>query len=59
MSAGRTAAVPGLQTLEAAGVNVADIALRPPTLDEVFLELTGTPAPVPSPAGRPQSAAAR
>jgi len=30
-----------LQALDAAGVEVDDIALRPPTLDEVFLALTG------------------
>jgi ABC-2 type transport system ATP-binding protein len=30
-----------LQALDAAGVVVDDIALRPPTLDEVFLALTG------------------
>ncbi len=30
-----------LESLEAAGTTVDDIALRPPTLDEVFLALTG------------------
>jgi ABC-2 type transport system ATP-binding protein len=30
-----------LGALDAAGVAVDDIALRPPTLDEVFLALTG------------------
>jgi ABC-2 type transport system ATP-binding protein len=30
-----------LQSLDAIGTNIDDIALRPPTLDEVFLALTG------------------
>ena len=30
-----------LRSLDAAGVEVDDIALRQPTLDEVFLALTG------------------
>ena len=30
-----------LGALDAAGVAVEDISLRPPTLDEVFLALTG------------------
>ena len=33
-----------LAALQHAGVEVAEAALRQPTLDEVFLELTGTPA---------------
>jgi ABC-2 type transport system ATP-binding protein len=33
-----------LGTLEAVGVTPDDVALRPPTLDEVFLALTGRPA---------------
>jgi ABC-2 type transport system ATP-binding protein len=33
-----------LSRLEAAGAEVEDITLRPPTLDEVFLSLTGNPA---------------
>ena len=33
-----------LGALEAVGVTPDDVALRPPTLDEVFLELTGRPA---------------
>jgi ABC-2 type transport system ATP-binding protein len=32
-----------LHTIEAAGVEIDDIALRQPTLDEVFLALTGQP----------------
>ena len=32
-----------LRSLDAAGVTVDDISLRPPTLDEVFLALTGQP----------------
>ena len=30
-----------LATLEAAGIAAEDVALRRPTLDEVFLQLTG------------------
>jgi ABC-2 type transport system ATP-binding protein len=33
-----------LGALEAAGITPDDVALRPPTLDEVFLALTGRPA---------------
>jgi ABC-2 type transport system ATP-binding protein len=33
-----------LGALESVGVTPDDVALRPPTLDEVFLELTGRPA---------------
>jgi len=33
-----------LGALDAAGVTPDDVALRPPTLDEVFLALTGRPA---------------
>jgi ABC-type molybdenum transport system ATPase subunit/photorepair protein PhrA len=35
--------------LDQAGVDVDDIALRRPTLDDVFLTLTGAPAELPSP----------
>jgi ABC-2 type transport system ATP-binding protein len=43
-----------VQALDATGVVVDDIALRPPTLDEVFLALTGQPFgdDEPEPAGR-------
>jgi ABC-2 type transport system ATP-binding protein len=34
-----------VQGLEAAGIGAADIAVRRPTLDEVFLELTARPVP--------------
>ncbi|MFD6260486.1 ATP-binding cassette domain-containing protein [Micromonospora chalcea] len=33
-----------LRALDADGVSVADVALRQPTLDEVFLQLTGAPS---------------
>ena len=36
--------VRAVRVLDAAGVEVADIALRRPTLDDVFLSLTGRPA---------------
>jgi ABC-2 type transport system ATP-binding protein len=42
-----------LGALDAAGVAVADISLRPPTLDEVFLALTGQAIDEPDPAGHP------
>ncbi|RQX20260.1 daunorubicin/doxorubicin resistance ABC transporter ATP-binding protein DrrA, partial [Micromonospora chalcea] len=32
------------RALDADGVGVADVALRRPTLDEVFLQLTATPS---------------
>jgi ABC-2 type transport system ATP-binding protein len=43
-----------LQSLDAAGVVVDDVALRPPTLDEVFLALTGQALDLaPDAAGKP------
>jgi ABC-2 type transport system ATP-binding protein len=42
-----------LGALDAAGVAADDIALRPPTLDEVFLALTGQGIDQPVPAGQP------
>jgi ABC-2 type transport system ATP-binding protein len=45
-----------LRSLEAAGAAVDDISLRSPTLDEVFLALTGQPldeAPDDDAAGHP------
>jgi ABC-2 type transport system ATP-binding protein len=41
--------VEAVRRLDAAGVGVADIALRRPTLDDVFLSLTGQPAPAAAP----------
>jgi ABC-type multidrug transport system ATPase subunit len=41
---GRTALLEAVRVLDAAGVEIDDIALRRPTLDEVFLTLTGAPA---------------
>ncbi|WP_242906990.1 ATP-binding cassette domain-containing protein [Actinomadura terrae] len=44
-AAGRAAALTeAVRALDAAGVRVADVALRRPTLDEVFLHLTGDTA---------------
>ena len=40
----RDGLVAALGTLDAAGVEIDDITLRQPTLDEVFLALTGCPA---------------
>jgi ABC-2 type transport system ATP-binding protein len=39
--AGRDSLPAAMRALESAGVEVDDIALRQPTLDEVFLALTG------------------
>jgi ABC-2 type transport system ATP-binding protein len=39
----REGLVAALRSVEAAGVEIDDIALRQPTLDEVFLALTGQP----------------
>ncbi len=36
-----------MRRLDAAGVEVADVALRRPTLDDVFLTLTGRAADEP------------
>jgi ABC-2 type transport system ATP-binding protein len=33
-----------VRALDAAGVEAVDVALRQPTLDEVFFALTGSPA---------------
>jgi ABC-2 type transport system ATP-binding protein len=46
-----------LRSLEAAAVEIDDVALRQPTLDEVFLALTGRLA-TDDPAARPERAAA-
>jgi ABC-2 type transport system ATP-binding protein len=43
------ALVDAVRALDAAGIAVEDIGLRRPTLDEVFLRLTGRPAEPPSP----------
>ncbi|MEU8801158.1 ATP-binding cassette domain-containing protein [Spirillospora sp. NPDC048819] len=44
------ALVDGLRAAEAAGVTVADIGVRGPSLDEVFLALTGKASPAEAPA---------
>jgi len=36
-----TAVADTVRRLDAAGVEIADLAVRRPTLDDVFLELTG------------------
>ncbi|MFE9563934.1 ATP-binding cassette domain-containing protein [Streptomyces sp. NPDC006487] len=54
LTVGATALDPGLtlprivRALDAAGIAVTDASLRPPTLDEVFMRLVGTP---PAPKG--------
>ena len=37
-----------LRRIDEAGIELSDFRLRRPTLDDVFLELTGTPAAQPS-----------
>lgn len=44
LSADAGGLVPAVRRLDAAGVGVADIAVRRPTLDDAFLTLTGRPA---------------
>jgi ABC-2 type transport system ATP-binding protein len=46
VSDGRLAITTAVRTLGQLGIDVDDIGLRRPTLDEVFLALTGTPAGV-------------
>ncbi|HUG85105.1 MAG TPA: hypothetical protein VMM13_11100, partial [Euzebya sp.] len=41
---GAQALIEAVRRLDEAGIDVADLALRRPTLDEVFLTLTGSPA---------------
>ncbi|MBR8743499.1 ATP-binding cassette domain-containing protein [Nocardiopsis sp. MG754419] len=51
-SEGQSAMTRALAALERGGISVVEVALRRPTLDEVFLELTGQdgrPADVPAP----------
>ena len=45
-----------LRVLDAHGITVEDISLRRPTLDEVFLSLTGTPAQATHTPGQPVGA---
>lgn len=50
-----------VRRLDAAGLTLADLAVRRPTLDEVFLTLTGHPAQAPEPEadhGHPAAAVA-
>ena len=44
-AAGGDAIAEAVRALDHAGISIADIATRRPTLDDVFLELTGRPAP--------------
>jgi ABC-2 type transport system ATP-binding protein len=47
VTGGRHAVAEAVRALDAAGLDVDDIALRRPTLDEVFLALTGAPVATP------------
>jgi ABC-2 type transport system ATP-binding protein len=42
VSGGSTALVAAVRELDQAGILIEDVALRQPTLDDVFLRLTGT-----------------
>ena len=44
MSGGGKVLVEALSRLDAAGIEVLDVGLRRPTLDDVFLSLTGSHA---------------
>ena len=48
-----------LRTLDAAGVPIAGLALREPSLDDVFLSLTGHKSEAETEASRPRQAAPR
>ena len=50
--------IAALRSLEGAGIEVQDVAMRQPTLDEVFLALTGTSAGGDETSRAPSSAAA-
>jgi ABC-2 type transport system ATP-binding protein len=58
VSAGPSALTAALRQFDERGVAITDIGLRRPTLDDVFLTLTGHPAdqdaPSPSPVGLPE-----
>jgi len=54
VSGGSAALVEAVRRLDEAGIEVLDLALRRPTLDEVFLQLTGH-APATEPATEPTS----
>jgi ABC-2 type transport system ATP-binding protein len=56
VEAGGEAMMNALRSLHAAGVQIDDIALRQPNLDEVFLALTGRPADGHNAAGPAQAA---
>jgi ABC-2 type transport system ATP-binding protein len=55
VAAGGSVVADAVRLLDAAGIGIADVSLRRPTLDDVFLTLTGhAAAPVAEPAGRAQ-----
>jgi ABC-2 type transport system ATP-binding protein len=58
VTAGRSAITAAVQALGGLDIGVDDIALRRPTLDEVFLKLTGAPSQ-PGNRGEPERAAER
>jgi ABC-2 type transport system ATP-binding protein len=57
VSGGGAVLVEVLRRLDGAGIGVLDVALRRPTLDDVFLSLTGHAAQETAPAGRTAGAA--
>ncbi|HTZ43441.1 MAG TPA: ATP-binding cassette domain-containing protein [Jatrophihabitans sp.] len=54
VSGGSATLVEAVHRLEAEGIAVVDVSLRRPTLDEVFLTLTGRPADSPEPDADPE-----
>jgi ABC-2 type transport system ATP-binding protein len=54
---GSSALVEVIRTLDGAGIRIADIGLRRPTLDDVFLSLTGHGAEEAASAAADQKAA--
>ena len=51
-SRGSDALIEAVRALDAAGVEIRDLALRRPSLDDVFLALTGHAAEEEEPGGR-------
>ncbi|WP_019634525.1 daunorubicin resistance protein DrrA family ABC transporter ATP-binding protein [Actinomadura atramentaria] len=56
VAAGAVRLAEAVRALDRAGVDAADVALRRPTLDEVFLSLTGRPAENTAPDAAPAAA---
>src|SRR4051812_15834320 len=53
VSGGAQLLVEAIRQLDGAGIKIDDVALRRPTLDDVFMQLTGRPAEEEEPGGAP------